>query len=59
MDNRSTLEVLLDLEFDLIKTFGWSLVDIDATDCTSLFDMVRRVGQRHKPKDVFAEDVAW
>lgn len=59
MDKRSTLEVLLDLEFDLIKSFGWSLVDLDATDCTSLFDMVRRISQRHRPKELFAEDVEW
>jgi hypothetical protein len=59
VDTRSTLEVLLDIEFDLITKFGWSLVDIDATDCVSLFDMMRRVSQRQRPRDVFAEDVAW
>lgn len=53
------LEVLLDLEIYLIRAFGWSLVDIDATDCTSLFDMMRWHNQRHRPKELFAEDVEW
>lgn len=43
----------------LIKSFGWSLAEIDRTDVTSLFDLVRHVSEKGKPRQLYAEDVDW
>jgi hypothetical protein len=53
------LEVLLDMQITLIKVFGWSLADIDRTDSSSLFDLIRHIGKGPKPKTVFADEVEW
>lgn len=43
----------------LVRSFGWSLAEIDRTDVVSLFDFVRHVAQMGQPKQIFAEDVEW
>lgn len=43
----------------LIKTFGWSLADIDRTDCESLFAMLMHNSGNGAPKVLFADEVNW
>ena len=40
------LEAMIDLEVSLVKTFGWSLRDIDETDVESLLDFVGRLTEK-------------
>lgn len=49
----------MDLQLSLVKTFGWSLAEIDRTDTGSLFDFVRHISGQAVPKQLFAEDVDW
>lgn len=49
----------MDLQLSLVKTFGWSLADIDRTDAESLFDFVRHISAQAAPKQLYAEDVDW
>lgn len=49
----------MEIQLTLVKSFGWSLSDIDRTDAVSLFDFIRHVAQKTAPKQVFAEDVDW
>ena len=58
------LEVILDLEIMLIKTFHWSLYELDGTDAVSVFDFLRRFGEtegapEERKKKVFADQVSW
>lgn len=43
----------------LVKSFNWSLADIDRTDSVSLFDFLRRMGVNNAPRQVFADEVEW
>lgn len=47
----------MDIQLTLVKSFGWSLADIDRTDVGSLFDFVRYVAGKGEPKQLFAEDL--
>ena len=51
----------MEIQLTLVKSFGWSLSDIDRTDAVSLFDFVRHVagrsGEGRPGKQLFAEDV--
>lgn len=49
----------MDLQLSLIKTFGWSLAELDRTEAVSLFDFVRHIGGQNAPKRLYAEDVDW
>jgi len=56
--------MLLDLEISLVKSFGWSLYEIDQTDVTNLFDFVIRLNQTHgedgiRKEKKFADEVDW
>ena len=42
-DERTLIEVLIDLEVSLVKAFGWSLKDIDETDVESLIAFLGRM----------------
>lgn len=50
----------MNIQLMLVKSFNWSLADIDRTDAVSLFDFVRHVsskGEESPKKQLFAEDV--
>ena len=49
----------MEIQLTLVKSFGWSLADIDRTDAVSLFDFIRNVAQKAAPRRLFAEDVDW
>lgn len=50
----------MNIQLMLVKSFNWSLADIDRTDAVSLFDFVRHVsskGEQSPNKQLYAEDV--
>jgi hypothetical protein len=49
------LDRLLDLELEMIKTFQWSLHEIDQTDCVSLFQLFKKISGSDSPKLVYAD----
>lgn len=50
----------MDIQLMLVKSFGWSLADIDRTDSRSLFDFVRHVSSKGSSnKQLYAENVDW
>lgn len=57
-------EWLIDLEISLVKTFGWSLFEIDNTDIESLLPFIRRLvrtkGEVKKPERMmYADECDW
>jgi hypothetical protein len=54
---------LEDLEITLVKSFGWSLHDIDHTDIESLFPFVSRfagtAGKVNVQRKVYCDQAAW
>lgn len=44
-DGRSLLDVMLDMEIVLVRAHNWSLMEIDATDVTSLLMFMARYGE--------------
>jgi hypothetical protein len=53
---------LIDLEISLVKTFGWSLRDIDETDIESLLPFVFRLSGKDKGKvsdKAYCDEVDW
>jgi hypothetical protein len=49
---------LIDLELEMIKTFHWSLHEIDETDTMSLFDLFRHI-TGHDPDMKFVDQVGF
>lgn len=53
------IEHLLDLELELIKTFGWSLSEIDRTDTQSLLDLLLHEPGKKTGKKVYCDQVGF
>lgn len=61
---------MIDLEISLVKSFGWSLSEIDKTDVESLLGFVSRYndtsggsanapGHKQGPEIVYCDTVSW
>ena len=54
---------LIDMEIAMVKSFGWSLRDIDETDIESLLPFVFRLTESNEGKQdgrlLYADEVNW